>query len=464
MTTFEDYYDANPLGAINKNQWTEFDPLINATFQDRAVFTPLVQWADMNPNAQLYVTGRELLPGVVNHNSIGLRQKFITAAYVDSRERHIVSAARYGAKVQYDVYDEVINQWRGRGRAGFADGILRNHLSRSILLTHEKLARDATINNCNVVTYANGATNFAGLSASSDYKFNIQELRDVALRLSVRVKDAMLAWGEYDGAPIPGVNDMLVITTPGVIYDLWDQMDSRYMMDLRDLGDTRIINGGIVRYKGWTFAQTWDAALWNSGTITKQVGIQNPVTAGDGAYDPAVSAVDNTYYVGQNSSGVTHYVMTTGFSSTDFVAGDFVSLHTARTSAYGVSNGCDPLDGATVLMEVVHADNSTGELVFRMPVMEDFNVPIQDATLGTVYGYITKAAHVHPVYEIGARGHSLFAIRRGLKLHTPPAIDDFESVVRVSWDEYGQMNKWQGDLHEINYVRATFGNRGSLSV
>jgi hypothetical protein len=469
MATFEEYYDANPMGAIDRNQWTEFDPVINVAFHENSIFTPLIQWADMSPQAQLLVTGRELLPGHVNHNAIGLRQKYITAAYFDSRERKIRANLRYGGKVQYDVYDQLINQWRLGGRQGFADGILRQHLNRSILVTHEKIARDATLRNANVVTYPNGATSFADLTAAGDYKFVIESLRQTSLRLSVRVHDAMQQWGEYDGAPVPGIKDMLVITTPGVIYDIWDQMDSRYMMDLRDLGDERIINGGQVRYKGWTFAQSWDAALFNSGIITKQVAVTLPITAGDGAMDPDVdSPLDATWYVGQSSSGVTHYVQCTDFAPGDFAVGDFVTLHTARTASYGITNGVDPLDGQSMVLEVASVDAAANTLIFRMPVMDDYNAPFtatpDGGASGTCYGFITKGAHIHPVYEIGARGHSLFAIKRGVKLHTPPAIDDFESVTRVSWDEYGAINKWQGDLHEIEFVRASFGNRGVVGV
>lgn len=51
-------------------------------------------WTPLENKAPLYVTGRELLPGHVNHNSIGLRQRYITAAYMDSRERQVRADSR----------------------------------------------------------------------------------------------------------------------------------------------------------------------------------------------------------------------------------------------------------------------------------------------------------------------------------------------------------------------------------
>lgn len=471
--SFEQYYEMNPIQAIDRNRWTEYDPMLAVAFHDRALFTPLLNWQDLGTNAPVKVTGREMLVGAVNHNPIALRQRFTTAMYFDSRERRIVANNRWGQKVQFEPYDELVNMWRTAGRAGFAEGILRQHLQRSIVLTFEKIARDAVFNLPTVKTYAGGATNFAGLTASGDNKFDVTTLRDVALRLSVRAKDAAGAFGDL-AQPVPGVNDYLIITTPGVIYDIWDQMDSRYMKDLRDLQDTRIINNGVVRYQGWTFVQDWNAALFNAGPITTQVAVTVPIVAGDGAPDPVNEApIDNVWYTGQASSQIKHYVQTSGFASGKFKVGSFVTLHTARTNTHGVTDGVNPFDGMTQVLEVVASDSATGQIKFRQPVMNDYTEPLTYGSLGgsanaggnaTAYAFLTEGAHIHPVLEFGARGGAFFAMRQGVRLHTPPAIDDWESVVRVSWDCFGGVNQWQRDFQEIQFVRGTFGNRGDLSI
>jgi hypothetical protein len=105
-----------------------------------------------------------------------------------------------------------------------------------------------------------------------------------------------------------------------------------------------------------------------------------------------------------------------------------------------------------------------------MPVTADYTQSFNYTTLaggaaaGTAYAFITKAAHIHPVYQLGARGGNFFAGKRGINIHTPPAIDDLMSVVRVAWDEYGELNKWNGDMSEIHFVRASFGNRGAVGL
>jgi hypothetical protein len=84
--------------------------------------------------------------------------------------------------------------------------------------------------------------------------------------------------------------------------------------------------------------QSWDAALFNMGPITKQVAVTEPINAGDGAPDPDNDdPIDNTWYVGQASSGIKHYVQCSDFADGNFAVGDFVTLHTSRTSSWGVT-------------------------------------------------------------------------------------------------------------------------------
>ena len=467
MSDFDTYYALNPVSVWDRQTWTEYDPVIAVNFYQNAMFTPLVMWQPLDPKASTFVTGREALPGHINHNTIGVRQNYMTAQYVDSRERHIVANSRYGGKIQLHKHDELIEQWKANGRDGFARGVLQQHLNQSILGTHEMLARDALINNCNVKTYAGGATDFDSINATDPFRFDIKQLRDVKLRLAVRSRFALQQFGDY-ARPVPGNNDLLIMTTPMVMYDLWDQMDGEWMMNLRDLQDERIINGGQVRYQGFTFVESMDAVLWNAGSLTTQVGITQPITAGDGTVDPDSATVAGVWYTGQSSAGITHYVQCSDFGASDFVVGDFVSLHVDRSTADGVTNGVDYMDGKTMVMEVQALDAGNNRLTFMTPVMDDYNESFigtpDGGSSATLYGYVTKAQHVHPVYLIAARGGSLFAIRDKVNLHTPAPVDDFESVYRSSWDEEGGMNAWNQDLHEISFCAASFGNRGTVAI
>lgn len=468
---FEVYYSQNPVAAWDKNKWTVYDPSINVMFRTNSLLTPMVNWTPLESfgggNAPTVVTGREALPGHSNHNPIGLRAKYINAAYMDSRERRIVADKHFGGKVQFDAYDPLVNMWRNGGEAGFISGILRQHLANDMISQAEKISRDMILAHTNVQSYAGGAANVAGIGASAAYLFDPSILRDIKLKLSYRSRFSLMQYGTY-AQPLPGMSDGLIMSTPGVMHSIWDNLNHEYIQRLNILQDKAVLNGSIFSYEGFTFMQSHDLTLWNMGALTKQVAVTLPITAGDGAPDPDTTAVDSTWYIGQ--SGVTHYIQCSDLGTSQFAAGDIVTLHTARTAGYGVTDGVDITDGNTMDLEVYAVDEGTERLSFRSPVMADFQSAMAYTSLngsgatGTAYAYITKARHVHPMYIFGARGGSTFAMRRGIQTHTPPAIDDFASVERFSWDMYGGQNKWNGDLSEIHFVAGSFGNRGSVGI
>jgi hypothetical protein len=120
------------------------------------------------------------------------------------------------------------------------------------------------------------------------------------------------------------------------------------------------------------------------------------------------------------------------------VPGDFVTMHTARTNSWGVSDGVDVTDGYTAVFEVYEVDAVNNRLVFRTPVMTDYpqQAPYTSlggqAASGSAFAFITKGLHVQPAYIFGARGGLRFAMRKPVQIYNPPAVDDFESTVRVT--------------------------------
>lgn len=100
MSDFDLYYSQNPISVFDRQTWTEYDPVIAVNFVQNAVFVPLVTWEPLDPMAATVVTGREALPGHANFNTLGVRQMYTNADYVDSRERQLKARNRYGGKVQ----------------------------------------------------------------------------------------------------------------------------------------------------------------------------------------------------------------------------------------------------------------------------------------------------------------------------------------------------------------------------
>jgi hypothetical protein len=217
----------------------------------------------------------------------------------------------------------------------------------------------------------------------------------------------------------------------------------------------------MFRYKGVTFVENRDTArLYNCGPVTRQVGVTSPILWGDGSPDPDTTAVDNIWYVGQGSTGVTHYIQCDDLGTSAFVRGDRVTIHTARTSAYGVTNGVNPFDGETYEAIVNSVDEATERLTLTQPMTQEyrqsFTATPTSTAVGVFYAFITKGRSIHPIYVIGARGIHTFAARQGIKVYNPEDNQaDLPGVVRVTWDEYGQFNRWNPYVYEVLYAVAS---------
>jgi hypothetical protein len=207
-----------------------------------------------------------------------------------------------------------------------------------------------------------------------------------------------------------------------------------------------------------------NAVLYNIGAITKQYGVSQPISMGDGAPDPETTKVDDVWAVGQK--GVTHYIQLENFSDGDFAVNDLVTLHVTRTSAYGVTNGVDPAGAKNITRRVVSVDHSTNRLVFDRPVMFDYKAgmyctPVSGAA-GTYYGFITRARHIAMILVLGSRGGIMGEVARPIKFYEPKPIDDFESVWRYVWDIVAGYNIWEPNMFELHFAAVSLPKQGGV--
>ncbi len=264
------------------------------------------------------------------------------------------------------------------------------------------------------------------------------------------------------------------MTTPNVMFDLWNSDEGDWMQDLRQLQDDRIINGGEARYHGATFVDYPELVLRNAGVLSKQVGVTDPIKWGDGAPDPGDggggTSVDNIYYVGQSTAAITHYIQCSAFTAGEFVAGDIISIHTERTTDYGITDGVDFLDGRTYEVEIVSVNATDNRLTVFEPVTQEYLQAFTGTPNGgaeaTLYAYVTKARDIHPLLVVGARGMATFAARTKVRFWNPPDIADLPGVHRFTWDEYGEPNRWNPYIYEIIYCVAsdTRGGRAAVTL
>lgn len=435
-----------------------------------------MNYVAMPQGANAYYTGTELLGTHVNHAAIGLRQRFIDAMYIDFRRKRLVSNARYGNKVQLHEFDELVSRY-GNGTPQFMMQVLRKRLQQGIVQTHEKLARDALFNWADFKFLANGTVWLAGtadfstLTAAAAYQVDISFIEDVKLRLIERSKEYLQEWGTYV-QPVPGKNferDLLVITTPNVIHDIWNTPEGQWMEDLYSLQDERIINGGVFRYKKITFVENRFGVLYNAGPLSYQCGVTSPINWGDGAPDPDTDTVQNVYYTGQSSADIVHYIQCDSVGTSQFAQGDRITIHVARTTDWGITDGADIFDGESYEAVVNSVDEANERLTLTQPMTQEYTASFtatpNSTAAATIYAFVTKARHIHPIVVVAARGMHTFAARTKIRIHNPQDdVVDLPGVARVTWDEYGEFNRWNPYPYEILFAVASDTRSGYDAV
>lgn len=449
-TTFStSLYGDNPWEGITTNQRMFYDPMLRDVYRQRAVFGPYVNFRqNLGDVRAKTMTITSLFDIHANSDKIGLRDMMIPASHVESRSQQI-TFDRYGGKVAYHVYDDIITYWKNGGSsASVIRAIINDKLGQHMIDVQDMLARNAFLSVPHKL-YAGGGSSFADLE--SDNTLSTKDLGEIHLGMKYRgVPYAQSANGN--------VGTIVCITSPGVIYDLQMQTDPKdWLWPMAYADPSRLLNYEVGTYKNVRFVETPKATLFNAGVQTIQATVSVAINAGDGSPDPETTAVDQTYYVGQ--PGATHYItLTAGTDMTKFAVNDIVTIHSQRTNAHGVTNGVDFRDGTVTNRRIVAIDAGNRRLSFDQPIMIDFTVALDT----NVYAYVTKGRHVHAAIFVGGSDGIVMGIGRAPRLHTPVMIDDFDSIYRFSWDSYQGYNMYNPNVLETIFVSASFRNVGPM--
>ena len=439
------FYDLNPVGVIDQNQWTLKDAEVNLAFRAQALYTPLIDW-DPSPMQTGAVNTEqfELMESEVDSNPIPMTANYIADAQaVDSRSRKF-TVLRYGDKVQLHESSNIFNMWRISGGRDWRP-LLRGLLGYNVVQKHEALARNIWFKGSKQYwTYQGSATNFATLTTND--KFSIDQVKNWNL------------WLGNTGSPvIPGdqANAKLAVVPPGATYDFIASIAASSNNETALWRDSMLyagqrLNYEIGSYMGVRFIQAPSNkfginpnVLYNAGTIAKQYGVTEPIHQGDGAPDPQAEAVDGVWFVGQ--SNVTHYIQLEDISVDDFKVNEFITLHIKTTNEFGVPNGVDPFDGRTIVRRVIKVDAATNRLTFDRPIGFNYTNAFAGKSItgnadASFYAYVTKGVNVGWSLVLGSRGGVQGKVMRPLKFYEPKPIDDFDSVWRFTWDAVEGLN------------------------
>lgn len=459
MAPLEDFYNQNPVAVVDQNQWDDKVPEVMMNFQrGPSIFTPLIDWTDRSS-----ITGAassqftDLLEGDVDNDEIGFADNYIEQPNgLDSRMRKI-AVARYGDKVQAHKSSSYFNQWKmsgGRDWTGLLRGILGNNVRRKM----EILSRNAFLRGPRSFwTYAGGATDFATLNPAST--FGLDQINGWNLRI-----------GSTGSPVIPGdaANAKLVIVAPGSMYDFQESLAGASNNEASMWRDSQIYNTPALKYEVGSYKNVRfvtnpsdnygmnSSVLYNAGKISKQVTVTSAIDVGDGSPDPTTEAVDDVWYTGQKD--VTHYIQCSAFTAAEFKVNDVVSIHTVRTSTFGVTNGVDFRSGKTIVRRIVKVDDTNNRLSFDRPIMKKYATDLGSG----VYAYVTKAMHVGFNLVLGSRGGILGSVNKAVEFYEPRPVDDFNSVFRFTWDANLGFNVWEPNLFECHFTAVSLPKPGGV--
>lgn len=449
---FDNYYADNPWERIDKNTRMWYDPDLVSMFRQRAIFSPVVSFRQnlgaVNATS-MTITG--LFDPHPDYTALSVRQIWMPASHLDSRSQTI-TFSRYGGKVAYYNYDDMVTYWKQNGVSGLRQ-IMRGALGQHMVDVLDLLARNAFLQGADTTGYTlieGGGTSFADIGP--DDLFDIDTSMDIWLGMANRgVANALGANG--------AAGSVICYTTPGVIYDIQNDADWVSLRQYQDLSS--ILRYEVGSYKGVRFVQSPKLQLFNCGTIIARSPITAAITAGDGAQDPAsASKVDGVFSVGQD--GVTHYIQLSdqawdAGSIADLAVGDIITIHASVTNAHGIANGVNPYDGKLHNRRIVAIDAENFRISLDQPIMIDFTTDLG----GGVYGYLTKGTHVHASIFIGGPQGVVAGVARPPRFHTPPPVDDFEMVQRFSWDAYMGYQPYAPEVFEVVYSAGTVRVKGA---
>ena len=475
MTTLDQFYWNNPISTIDQNQWQLQYPQVEANFRVNSLYTPLVDWTSelTTTHSQMGTIVTELLEGETDFDEVPLTATTIDAQGVDSRARTF-TYGNYAGKVQLNRKSNIFNMWNFKnGSNNDWTPILRGLLGNDVLQKHEMLSRNIYMRGPKERwTTPNGAfalgTNDWSHIDSGD-TFQMETILDWNFRM-----------GNTGSPIIPGAaaSAKLCIVPPGVNYALRKSLASASGNEASMWRNAREYAGMAMNYEIGEFSNVRfqeappdrfglnPAILYNCGKIKSQFAVVEQISMGDGAPDPAVEKVDDVWMVGQKA--VKHYIqLESGASLTGIEPNDYVTIHLARTSVYGVTNGVDPLASRGITRRVIKVDNVNKRLTFDRPVLFNYNVPFVGASVTggvtqTSYAWVTKAVHIAFVLALGSKGGTLGAVAQPLQFYEPVAVDDRQQIWRFVYDMTLGYNMWEPNFFECHFCAVAVPKPGGV--
>lgn len=460
--TFDSAYPDHPWEAVTTKERQYYDPTLRDIYYRQAVYTRFasLQFPQIQDHRARTMTITSLIPPHANSDSVGLRQLWLPSSFVDSFARTITFEHLAG-KLALHKFDDMVTYWQYNNRQGLL-GIINKWLGRMMVDILDKRTRNAFIEGA----FTQGGYGMVGPTGALANWAALDNTHRVTTDLIDQIHLGMGDRGVPYAAGLDGpVGNILCVTSPGVIYDLQREADAgalhanKWVNAQMYAGAQRLIAGEVGMYHHVRFIQSPKAVLRNAGEIIIQATVTAPISAGQGAPDPATTKVDGTRAVGQPAS--THYIQLDAATvMTDFTVNSIVSIHVDRTNANGVTNGVDINDGKLHERRIVAVDGALKRLTFDLPIMEDFDTDLG----GGVYAYVTKGHNVHTMLFLGGADGIAVGVGQPPRFYTPGPVDDLMAMFRFSFDMYMGWQLFEPQVFEVVALSAPVRYKGAMDT
>jgi hypothetical protein len=432
-----DYYSLDPWGDLTEDNHEVYQTVLRDRFVKENIYNKFVNYRiDLGAAKTRRMYWDQIIGAEVNWNTVATNALWLPSGRIDSRRMHI-DLENYANAMKFHRYDEWFMQWTENG--GGLEPIARGELGNMLLEHLDILAMEAFLDwPSDYVSYAGSASTIGTLTTADKFT-DPEHLEDLWLMLEEReVPMAQSIDGSSRGS-------LVCLTTPHVISGMRQASDTLWYDVAKVQDKNMLINKNEVgSLNNCRFVKTMRNLIRNFGTVEAQT----TVTAATAAHDGAAATVEGIWTVGQTGhSGVLPYI--TVASSAGFTVGDYVTIHSLRSSAYGVTNGLNPKDGTAVVRKIV-AKPTAQRLAFDKPLMKDFTTLLTDST----YAYVTKGLDVHMSVFLAGPNPVACAVGKPPVFHNPPPIDDLEAQVRFSYEMMLKFQCWEPRYAQVMFSAA----------
>ncbi len=463
---FANEYGVDPWGDITTNERQWYDPVLRDVYSRASVYSQFATFKiDLAGGARARtITFNDIIPPRANIAPIANRTMQATRLYTDAVQRD-VTVQRYGNGMALHRESSMFDYWTKGGQYGLLP-IIQDSLGQVVTDHCDYLARNAFFLHPYPSFGIAGVSSVGSLNPSTD-KISTAVLDSVWLGM----RDRSMPFRPI-GQAFPTGDELICITTSGVAHDLKTEVGTGTgglnFVEAHKYGvDHALITGELGMYRGVRFVESQMAKLWNVGTVTHQTPIKVALKPGDGAPDPATTKVEGSKRVGQ--PGAVHYVQVTDAGS--WKQGDMLTVHLAvhdsssliAHNQVGVVGGVvfdDPMQ-QTLEVHSVNKLSSPHQIVFKEPYMmtQDNGDGLETDLGGTVFGYVTQGQTVHSALFINPNLTGIVCgVAQPPVIYTPPAIDDYMSMFRITYDMWLKYAMWEARAYELRFFVGA--NRG----